>query len=182
MHGIISLLPQPHYDLVENIWQMLEEKCGLDGVLITPYPHFSWQISEEYLEPQTEEIVQNIVKETKPFKVRTNGLGIFSGPSPVIYIPIVKTPALNQLHQKIWKRLTPTSKGLHLLYSPQNWVPHITLIFRDKNQQAILHGLEILTFQSFDWEIEINNLSLAIQLENQVATLGYRHGFIPKSQ
>ncbi len=179
MHGIISLLTPPHDRMVKDIWNKLEKECSLAGVLTTPYPHFSWQISEEYREPQTEEIVRNIVKETKSFKVRTNGLGIFSGPSPVIYIPIIKTPALNHLHQKLWKQLTPTSKEPHLLYGPQNWVPHVTLIFRDENQQAIRCGLEMLMFQSFDWEIEINNLSLAVQLENQIATLGYRHGFIP---
>ncbi len=78
MHGIISLLPPPHYTMVEEIWRKLEKECGLNGVLATPYPHFSWQISEEYLEPQTEAIVQKIAKETKPFTIAPDGLGVFN--------------------------------------------------------------------------------------------------------
>ncbi len=40
MHGLVSLLPEPHYTRVENIWQELETRFGLSGIQVTPYPPF----------------------------------------------------------------------------------------------------------------------------------------------
>ena len=51
MHGIVSLLPQPYYSEVEKLWDRLENNFGLSGIRVTPFPHFSWQIGENYDEP-----------------------------------------------------------------------------------------------------------------------------------
>ena len=48
MHGLVSLLDPEHYQQVENLWNELEEECGLEGIKVTPYPHFSWLIAEDF--------------------------------------------------------------------------------------------------------------------------------------
>jgi hypothetical protein len=42
MHGIVSLLDDRHYQLVENLWAELEREFSIRGVYVTPYPHFSY--------------------------------------------------------------------------------------------------------------------------------------------
>ncbi|MGC1376537.1 MAG: 2'-5' RNA ligase family protein [Anaerolineales bacterium] len=180
MDGLISLLDSQHYKLVESIWNELEKECGLAGVKVTPYPHFSWQIGAEYAGQQTEQAIKAVAGQMRRFTVYTAGLGIFSGPNPVVYIPIIRNPKLNRLHAKLWKQLQPSAKGLSPFYSPQKWMPHITIIFENENARSVLCGLEMLTFRSFAWEIEVNNISYASQSDGQITTLKYCHDLLPR--
>jgi 2'-5' RNA ligase len=179
MHALVSLLDNSHYRLVEALWHELEKECGLAGVKLTPYPHFSWQIATDYPEPVTEEAVRTIASQLRPFKVYTDGLGIFSGPNPVIYIPVLRNPKMDQLHARLWRHSQNTAAGLSLLYRPHKWMPHITLVAEPESGAALSRGLELLAFRSFDWEIEINNISLVSQSQKRVGKLRYRHDFFP---
>jgi hypothetical protein len=46
MNGIASLLDERAASRVRQLWKNLEERCGLVGVMATPFPHFSWQVAE----------------------------------------------------------------------------------------------------------------------------------------
>jgi 2'-5' RNA ligase len=164
--------------MVEELWHRLEKECGLTGVKVTPYPHFSWQIAVDYPEPDTEMAVRSIAGQTKSFKIYTGGLGIFSGLQPVIFISISRSAELNQLHEQIWQQFRNSAKGLSHYYNPQRWMPHITLIFGEENTAALQCGLKILTSQSFEWEIGVNNISFVSQSTKQIGTLSYRYDFL----
>jgi len=88
MHGIVSLLPSPFYEKVEEIWKGLEKEAGITGVKVTPYPHFSWQIANNYNFVELEKVMKDIAYKSKPFMVYTAGLGIFTGKKPIIFIPV----------------------------------------------------------------------------------------------
>ena len=103
MDGLVSLLPEPYYDRVEKIWQELETRFGLTGIQVTPYPHFSWQIGEDYSMDLLAEAAREVGAATPPLPVTTAGLGLFTGANPVIYISVVKTPALVAVHRLIWQ-------------------------------------------------------------------------------
>lgn len=157
MHGILSLLPQPYYKKVESLWDELESQFGIKGIRVTPFPHFSWQIGERYDLPAVELVLSTVARQTKPFKVTTTGIGVFSGAQPVIFIPVVKSPQLVQFHQQVWKALMNTGQGINQYYNPQNWVPHISLAYMDVTQQNMGGIMQYLAFQSFNWEFEVNN-------------------------
>ncbi len=157
MHGIVSLLPQPYYKNVESLWDELENQFGLKEIRVTPFPHFSWQIGEEYDLSALALVLSTVAKQTKPFPVTTTGIGIFSGTNPVIFIPVIKSPQLVRFHQQVWKALSNTGLGISDYYSPQNWVPHISLAYMDVNQQNIGGIIRHLAFQTFNWEFEVNN-------------------------
>lgn len=177
MHGLVSLLPSPCYEEVISLWEELETAHGLAGVQVTPFPHFSWQIAEDYdldrLEVQMREIAQN----TAAFEVRTAGLGIFTGPKPVVFIPIVKTSPLIQFHTLLWERTEGISKGRSLYYSPQYWIPHITLAFEDVDPANIAPVMSTLAFRSFAWTMEVDNLAFGYQPVGEVGTLKYQYDF-----
>lgn len=48
MHGVVSLLEDKYYRLIEDLWAELEKEFGVRGVYVTPYPHFSYQVASHY--------------------------------------------------------------------------------------------------------------------------------------
>jgi 2'-5' RNA ligase len=171
MHGIVSMLPQPFYRQVEDLWDELERDHGLRGIRVTPYPHFSWQIGEEYDEAGLELTLSAVAKLSKPFTVRTTGLGFFSGEQPVLFIPVVKSPDLVRYHQQLWKALEPLGKGINPYYNPQNWVPHISLAYLDLNPQNIGAVTRVLAFRTFNWEFSVENLVYIFEPAGQVGKI-----------
>jgi len=109
MPGLVSTLDQTHHTLVEEIWLELETDCGLKGINVTPLPHFSWQIAEDYEWDALDNALQKITEAAQPFMVQTTGLALFTAESPAVYIPIVRTRVWC-----VWSRVD-TSPGICLL-------------------------------------------------------------------
>lgn len=163
MDGIVSLLPQPHYDRVLVIWQKLEDTCAVRGAQITPYPHFSWQIGERYDLNRLEGTLRHWASRNHPLRVSSTGLGLFSGNQPVIYIPVVKTAELIAFHQSLWQALEGCGTGISEYYSPLNWVPHITLAMADVTSINLGKVMDLLAFENFNWTWEVDNLTFVRQ-------------------
>ena len=90
MHGISSLLDNDHNQLIEELWAELEREFSVCGVYVTPYPHFSYHVAQDYDVDKLEPVLQRITSNITTFKVRTGGLGVFTDNSPVLYIPVVR--------------------------------------------------------------------------------------------
>ena len=112
MIAITSLLDKFHSDRVSELTELLETKFGLNGVKVTPYPHLTILTAEI---PDMEELKQYLELtcfEMPDFTIRTTGLGIFPGPTPVVYIPVLRTPPLNQLHAKLHRDISEMSSEM----------------------------------------------------------------------
>lgn len=177
MHGLVSLLPEPFYARVETIWQELETRFGLSGIQVTPYPHFSWQIGEDYPQNLLDEAAQNVSASTPPLTVTTGGLGLFTGERPVIYISVVKTPTLSAVHKLIWERFKNVCNGVSPLYSPESWMPHISIAYEDVTAKNIGPVMQWLAFQDFNWEMTIDNISFICEPSGTIGTLQCTYGF-----
>jgi 2'-5' RNA ligase len=160
MHGIVTLLDNDHYRLIEDLWAELERRYSIRGVYITPYPHFSYHVVQDYnvdrIAPVLDRITSNITK----FKVRTSGIGIFTGTSPVLYIPVVRSFELTQLHKELWQEISPVSSGIQEYYHPYQWMPHITIGFGDISKNNLSEIIHFLAERDFNWEITVNNIAL----------------------
>ncbi len=177
MHGLVSLLPENYYKKVEDLWKELEEKHGLTGIKVTPYPHFSWQIAKDYDLEQLRGIVQEIASKTAPFKVHTGGIGIFTGPKPVIFISVVKSQALMELHANIWEKAKEVGRDISPLYSPDTWMPHISLAYENVNASNITAVMDGLFFRSFSWEMTIDNIAFIYEPSGMVGELKFQYQF-----
>lgn len=177
MHGIVSILDEEHYSSVESIWGELEQECGLVGVKMTPLPHFSWQIAEAYDLKKTRIVLEDFSRSAKPFSIHTTGLGLFTGGTPVVYIPIVKDEYLLGLHKMIWERSLEAVLGASPYYSPGQWVPHITLAYGDVTPEKLSCAMGILSSRSLNWEIDIDHIALVYQPDGQQGWLKERFDF-----
>jgi hypothetical protein len=177
MNGIASLLDRSTTNRVELIWHQLEAQCGLVGIKATPFPHISWQVTEAYTLPQLETVLAALVRQLEPFYIHTTGLGLFTGPKPILYISAIKDEQLMRLHATLWEETNGIAIRPSQYYSPGYWVPHITLAYNDVNENNLDCALHILAFQSFDWEILIDNLVFVAQVGDQLPeTVGYHFG------
>jgi 2'-5' RNA ligase len=174
MHGLVSLLPEPFYTRVESTWRELERDFGLTGIRVTPFPHFSWQVVQDYDWERIASVLQDIARQTSPLTARTTGLGLFTGARPVIYVPVVKSAELMRLHRLVWERTAQVSTGRLAYYAPGAWMPHVSLAYEDVNQANVGRVMERLAWQSFDWEMVVDNVALIYEPTGEVGALKYK--------
>lgn len=163
MHGIVSLLDDTHYQQVEAIWVELKREFGVRGVYITPYPHFSYHVASQYNFEMLELLLHTFASEQKPFRVKTTGLGIFTGQQPVLFISVVRSTYLTKFHQALWHKLVETGQARDNsqdYYVPDNWIPHITIGFGDVDCQMLANIIHYIGERPFLWDISIDNIAL----------------------
>jgi 2'-5' RNA ligase len=178
MHGLVSLLSQPNYQKVQQIWDELEQECGLEGIRVTPYPHFSWQIAADYDMHKLGHVMESIAANTAPFNVLTTGLGIFTGPKPVIFVPLVKSTQLMNFHDLVWESVKLLGRDISSYYDPSSWIPHISLAYEDVDESNISAVVNKLVFETYNWEITVDNISLIYEPEGEMGKLKYNFRFM----
>jgi 2'-5' RNA ligase len=168
MEGIVSLLDDTHYKLTEQLWAELEQRFGVRGIYVTPYPHFSYHVAGKYDVDKLDKALEWAARTSAPFTVSTSGIGVFTGPEPVIYIPAVRTLALTELHGRLWQALEGIGNEPWAYYHPTNWLPHITIGFDDITPANLPAIMQFLSEQQFNWEIRVDNLAhIALEGDEQ---------------
>jgi 2'-5' RNA ligase len=160
MHGVVSLLDAEHSGRVEALWTELDKEFGVRGIYVTPFPHFSYQVAERYEVEALASSLQGIARDTSPFRVRTAGLGIFTGPEPVLYVPVVRNSELSAFHGRVSREASRAASGALDYYAPHNWMPHITLAQSDVDGDVLSRVVRAASGRNLAWEIRIDNLSL----------------------
>ncbi len=177
MEGIVSLLDEEHYRLTESLWEELERTFGLRGIYVTPYPHFSYHVAKGYDAARLETALRCVADSTRAFPVRTGGLGIFTGQSPVLYVPVVRSLALSQLHQRVWEAASPLSSGEEAYYQPESWMPHITIVFGALPSETLPAVVHLLSERDFYWQISVDNLTYIEDVVGQGQKLQFQFKF-----
>lgn len=130
-----------------------------------PYPHFSWHLAGEYDYALVCKALDELTASHKQIQVRTSGLGVFTGANPVLFIPIVKTERILDIHAEIWNQMAKIARNENITlnlsnYDPDNWIPHITLAFRDTNTLSIGDMVESLILKDLHWQFDVDNLAI----------------------
>jgi len=163
MQAVVSLLPEPYYSQVTQIWRELEERFGPKYVQITPIPHITWQLGESYQDEAVLADLHELTLKQAPFEIRTQGVDHFSGSSPVLFIDVCKSEKLLQLHSQLWNRLLPLTLEPSFLYSVETWQPHITLAMEDLSWE-MMDGVTLYLEQlDLDWHFMVDNIAILCQ-------------------
>jgi 2'-5' RNA ligase len=164
MQGIVSMLDAQASDSVEALWSELEQHFGLTYAR-TAYPHFSYQVVEQYDPVALEPLLRRLADATLPYHVTTSGLGIFTGERPVLYVRVVRDDVLSAFHRAIYDTALPCCAGLHGYYTPVNWNPHITLAMQDLTHELLPEVVQHLSRRPFQWDITVSSLSLVLDAQ-----------------
>jgi 2'-5' RNA ligase len=93
---------------------------------VTPIPHFSYHVAERYDLERVAGVVRQIARDTPPFRVKTSGLGIFTGPERVLYVIVDHNPILAALHRRIWEAMDGLTDTANPYYHPDTGIRIIT--------------------------------------------------------
>jgi 2'-5' RNA ligase len=160
MQGVVSLLDDQHYTQVEHIWGEFQDRFGVHGVHLTPFPHFSYHVAQQYDLKPLEAYLQAFAAQSSNFRVRTSGLGIFTGAQPVLFISVVRSPELSDFQHRLWSEVSRYAADSAEYYDPAYWLPHITLGQGDIDHDMLPKLVRLLSERDFDWEMDVNNLSI----------------------
>ncbi len=177
LFGLVTYLDEVHTGKVLSLWGELEEKCGLVGVKAGIRPHFTWLAFQEGDLPGVESALEAFAETAQPFSVQINGLGIFTGEDPVLYIPIVVTAQLAAFHEALWARVSVFGGDEFEHHAPGNWVPHITLARLDLTPDNLGCAMETLAFQNNHWQFEVEDIVFASYGEEALSKFERRFAF-----
>lgn len=168
MYVVASLLDPAATLQTQQLWDNLHDACGLAGIRLTPLPHFTWQAAADYDDDSLEFALQNIANNLRPFSISSSGLGIFTGDAPVLYAPLVKNRVLIDAHDLIWKALAGAGSGINKHYHPENWIPHVTLAYRDVTPSNLDCALSVLAFQPLVMDILVDHIAVLYDIDGQI--------------
>jgi 2'-5' RNA ligase len=161
MQAVISLVDEHHRQQVSSLWEELKREFRIGATSErVPFPHFTYHGAISYDEMPLRSALEHIASETDPFEVETDGIGIFTGPNPVLYLPVVRSAVLADIHQQIWQALETIGVGITPTYDPRHWIPHITLAQGDITPTHLPEVMQILSARRFSWRIPITNLTV----------------------
>lgn len=163
MYAIISEIDQKSSEIVKCLWGRLRDACGVKAIYALPTPHFTWFSAESLDIPKTSSIIAKLAAQSERMTTYVFGLGIFSGEQPVLYLPIVKTQAMIDLHNEIWQQVQEYCDRSNDYYSPPHWLPHITLALRDLRRDNLACALESVAFEPVEMTITAENFIIVAQ-------------------
>lgn len=160
MQAIISPLDPESSERVIGLWQTLKMTCGLQEILRLPLPHLTWDAVDGYENPSIGRNLAELAAAQPVLEIQTNGLGLFGGPQPVLYLPVVCNPALSDLRLRILAVSAIDPQGRSANYSPENWVPHITLAHTDADLPGVQCAIASLLPDPLIWKVRLLELQL----------------------
>lgn len=158
--AVASVLPDDAAARVVDLWEELERELGVSGARISPLPHFSYQVARDYDLGVLQEVAASVAAGARALRVQTAGLGIFTGPAPVLYLPIVRSPELARFHVAVWSAASVAAEKLDQHYHPASWVPHVSLAFGDTTPANAAAAVELLAERDLAWDLELDNLAI----------------------
>lgn len=159
MQALVTLLPEPFFQAIEDIWVELETCFDCQLTYVRPKPHFTWQLAETY-DNAYAEALERLCSGQRAIEVQTDVVTRFSEFDPVVFLRIVPSPELLDLHRKLWEGLHSFWEKPSLLYQPGDWVPHITLSMNEDgwcNPEAVR---QFLFSRDLRWTFTVDRLTM----------------------
>ena len=161
MAGITSVVVGTDLERVRSLWSILEDGFAVGRVAISPVPHVTYQAAKKYDIGLLSRIAEDLASKLRPVRVHASGLGVFTGPRPIVYIPVVRTPELSSFHLAVWSAASVAAQdGVDGYLHPARWIPHITLAQGDVTPENLGPIIERLEREPLEWELTLDNISV----------------------
>jgi len=162
--GVIALLPEPFSGRVEALWEHMAREFGVPRGYPGAIPHLSFHIGAHDVDSGADAVVERVARETEPFTVYSAGLGVF--PGPVVHLTVARSPAAAALAVRLERDLAAAGfPSTDPYFTPERWMPHITLAHRNLEGVELGALLAWLVVQDVTWQIPLDSLSVARETE-----------------
>ncbi len=150
----------------ETTWQgILDQIPDGKDVILNKKPdlehvHISWIVSQAIDLDPLSPVIREIAGSHTSFETVSGGLGVFPGQTPVLTFILARNRMMCELQSEIWERCKLFMKGINNNYSPEAWIPHITLLYSRNGGKEICNILERYVPMDIKFNIRIDNLSM----------------------
>lgn len=169
MIGILSLLTGKAFLEIQSVQRQMVEKHGTLGTGFSR-PHLTYALtstastaSKEALEDLIEGL-DALADATDPFAIHTMGLGLFSRPALVLYLPVPRSPALASVHQAIYGAIKEGGP-VQAHYRSPGWLPHVSLVSVGLTKELLPAVIRDLAHLRLDVSSRLTGFSLAEEIE-----------------
>jgi hypothetical protein len=160
INGIITRLPSFFETEIQNVWNDFQHQIGISRIKTTSFPHLTWVIAKHTDEDLVDHQLNIFRKKITPFVFSTNGIGVFTGKRPAVYIQIKPDIRLLAFQNQLYDLFSDHSEGLKKFYAPDRWIPHISVAIEDIDTSNIGRVMEYLLPKSFKHDIRIEYFTL----------------------
>ena len=162
MPGVIALLDPSATARVEALWREMHERFGVRPGFPGGVPHVTFHISTHDVEPRAIAAVETVARATAPFTLHSSWLGVFTAAEPILYITVARAPAAAALAERLESALMAVGCGpTDPYYTPERWIPHITIAQQNLAGADLPALLEWLSHQPLAMELPIHAISIA---------------------
>ncbi|MCA9887640.1 MAG: 2'-5' RNA ligase family protein [Anaerolineae bacterium] len=170
-NGVVALFDTDITTRINDLWVLSERILGHHPEILAPFAHLTFHVAERYESPALATDLMQLAMKLEPITIQSSGLGIFTGPKPVLYISVVRTAALSAFHEEVWKIADKHAIETHDYYGPSRWVPHITLGHSGMYEGDLTKLINAFHKESFSWSIKLTHLSFTDDTPTQVHQL-----------
>lgn len=124
---------------------------------ITLQPPFRWQLEDL---AQLRIVLRQFAQKQRPIPIILDGYGAFK--PRVIYINVIRSPELLEIHQQLMADLESNLNIVHPPSKTRPFAPHMTVGFRDLTKANFWRAWEQYEHKSFYFEFRVFELTLLI--------------------
>jgi 2'-5' RNA ligase len=121
----------------QALWDDLERKYGLREARAAVRPHVTYVVGCCENPDALAAVLPAAASRIAAFDIEIDGVGVFEGPQPVVFLKPVKSAALEQAHEVIAEAMREAGLALWPYYEADAWVPHVTLALKDLRSELL---------------------------------------------
>jgi 2'-5' RNA ligase len=156
--GILSIIEDRPYKEVKRLWKLFEKQYNSIGVQTFNHPNVTFQGGEVTdIKVLTREF-RDLAVEIEPFKIDVDGFGSFD--KRVIYLRVKKSREIARINEVVNQRLKSRCVTVFEEYTPERWIPHITVAMDDLLESEFDRAWSSLSGVKFEFEQKLHNICL----------------------
>ena len=168
MPAVIALLDAASRGRVEALFARMEADFGVGRGFVGGVPHITFHVAEYAFDARAHEAVAGVASTTAPFAMASSGFGVFTGPEPVVFVNVARSPEAAVLASRLAASL---GGGTSTFYEARRWAPHITLAHGNLEGADLPGLLGWLAGVPLSWELPVRALQVARELPGGLEVL-----------
>ena len=159
-YAVATLIDQPTWQGILDQNSSIRDWFSTHGNEQDIITHFSWLVSQEMQVERVSGLLSDLAERTTQFTCTSGGLGIFPGTVPAITLNLARNIELSRFQEEIWNSCQPYIGNINQKYSPDRWIPHITMLHHGVGSMDYCDFLQKIISNEISFELNVNNLSL----------------------
>lgn len=142
--GVVAVFSGPVAVEAGTLADLLSRWYGTSGTESCPWPHVTFQGGMCSDLARLQQAISTLAGKFAPVEAEVDGIGYFDPPSNVVYLRVTPTAEMRALNHAADATLRSECSEVWDYYTPENWVPHVTVAWEDLLDEDIMRAKEDL--------------------------------------